>query len=80
MGVSKKTIELDIAALSLEYPIYLKGLSQFFISDVMDEDIACYIGVDDRKLLLFDDFKCFDEGTYVGTVSKGTIENMRKAN
>ena len=60
--------------------VYSKGLSQFFISDVMDEDIACYIGVDDRKLLLFDDFKCFDEGTYMGTVSKETIENMRKAN
>ncbi|MBQ7236826.1 MAG: hypothetical protein IJX03_06720 [Clostridia bacterium] len=60
--------------------VYSKGLSQFFISDVMDEDIACYIGVDDRKLLLFDDFKCFDEGTYMGTVIKETIENMRKAN
>lgn len=60
--------------------VYSKGLSQFFISDVMDEDIAWYIGVDDRKLLLFDDFKCFDEGTCMGTVSKETIENMRKAN
>ena len=60
--------------------VYSKGLPQYFISDIMDDDVACNIGVDDRKLLLFDDFKCFDEGTYMGTVSKETINSMRKAN
>lgn len=60
--------------------VYSKGLPQYFISDIMDDDVACNIGVDDRKLLLFDDFKCFDEGTYMGTISKETINSMRKAN
>ncbi len=58
--------------------VYSKGLPQYFISDIMDEDIVCGIGVDERKLLLYDDFKCFDEGTYMGTVSKETIKAMRK--
>ena len=60
--------------------VYSKGLLQYFISDIMDDDVACNIGVDDGKLLLFDDFKCFDEGTYMGTVSKETINSMRKTN
>lgn len=57
-----------------------RGLPQYFISDIMDEDIVCMIGVDDRKLLLYDDFKCIDEGTIIGTVSKETIASMRKSN
>lgn len=60
--------------------VYSRGLPQFFISDIMDEDIVCGLGMDEQKLLLFDDFKCWDEGTLVGTVSKDTIEKMRKAN
>lgn len=36
-------------------PTYIKG-------DILDEDIACPYGVDDRKLLLFDSFRCIDEG------------------
>ena len=60
--------------------VYSRGLPQFFISDIMDEDIVCGLGMDEQKLLLFDDFKCWDEGTLVGTVGKDTIEKMRKAN
>ena len=59
--------------------VYSRGLPQYFISDIMDDDIVCPIGQDDQKLLLFDDFKCFDEGVYMGTVSKETIKGMRKA-
>lgn len=60
--------------------VYSRGLPQYFISDIMDEDVACFYGQDEKKFVLFDDFKCFDEGTYVGTVSKETIKEMRKAN
>lgn len=60
--------------------VYSRGLSQYFISDILDDDVVCPIGVDDRKLLLFDDFTCIDEGTIMGNVSKETIEKMRKAN
>ena len=60
--------------------VYSRGLPQYFISDIFDDDVVCRIGVDDRKLLLFDNFTCIDEGTIMGTVSKETIEKMRKAN
>ena len=60
--------------------VYSKGLPQYFISDIMDDDIVCTIGQEDKKLLLFDDFKCWDEGCYMGKVSAEVIEQMRKSN
>ena len=60
--------------------VYSKGLPQYFISDILDEDIVCTIGQEDRKLLLFDDFKCLDEGCLIGKVSPEVIEQMRKSN
>ena len=60
--------------------VYSRGLPQFFVSDIMDEDVVCPIGQEEQKLLLFDDFKCWDEGTLVGTVGKGTIQEMKKVN
>ncbi len=60
--------------------VYSRGLPQFFISDIMDDDIAGPIGLEDKKLLLFDDFICWDEGCYIGEVSKEVIAQMRKSN
>ena len=60
--------------------VYSKGLPQYFISDILDEDVVCTIGQEDRKLLLYDDFNCWDEGTLIGKVSKETIAQMRTAN
>ena len=60
--------------------VYSRGLPQFFISDIMDEDIAAPYGIEDKKLLLFDDFVCWDEGCYIGEVSKEVISQMRKSN
>lgn len=60
--------------------VYSKGLPQFFITDIMDEDIVCPIGLEDKKLLLFDDFGCWDEGCYMGQVSPTVIAQLRKAN
>jgi len=60
--------------------VYSRNLPQYFISDIMDEDIADKIGVDDRKLLLFDDFSCWDNGEYIGEVGKETISKLRKSN
>lgn len=60
--------------------VYSRGLPQYFISDIMDEDIACFMGEDEYKVVLFDDFQCIDEGTLMGTVSKEVIQQMRKAN
>ena len=60
--------------------VYSKNLPQYFISDIMDDDIVCTIGQEDKKLLLFDDFKCWDEGCLMGKVSPEVISQMRKAN
>ena len=60
--------------------VYSKGLPQYFISDILQEDIVCTIGQEDKKLLLFDDFMCLDEGCYIGNVSPEVIEQMRKCN
>lgn len=63
-----------------ERVVYSKNLPQYFISDIMGEDIVCKTGLEDRKLLLFDDFTCWDEGTYVGVVSEEVIKQLRTAN
>lgn len=60
--------------------VYSKNLPQYFISDILDTDIVCTIGQEDKKLLLFDDFMCLDEGELMGKVSPEVIEKMRKAN
>ena len=40
----------------------------------------CPFGLEDKKLLLFDDFVCWDEGFLIGTVSKETIDLIPKSN
>ena len=60
--------------------VYSKGLYTYFISDILDDDVVCTIGVEDRKLLLFDNFTCLKEGEYMGEVSKETIEKMQRTN
>lgn len=58
----------------------IDDMPQYFISDIMDDDVACTIGQEDKKLLLFDNFNCWDEGCLVGQVSKEVIDQMPKAN
>lgn len=60
--------------------VYSKGLPTYFVSDISEEDVICTIGQEDRKILLFDNFTCLDEGLVVGKVSKETIEQMPKCN
>ena len=60
--------------------VYSKGLPQYFYSDILEDDVITMIGQEEKKLLLFDDFTCWDEGVYMGTVSKDVIAQMRKAN
>ena len=60
--------------------VYSRNLPQYFVSDIMDEDVCSTIGQEDRKLLLFDSFTCWDEGCLVGTVSPEVIAQMPKAN
>ena len=60
--------------------VHFKGLPQYSVSGVMEEDTVCPFGPEDKKLLLYDDFLCRDEGVLVGTVSKSVISQMPKAN
>ena len=65
---------------SKEKLVYSRGVPQFFISDIMDDDIICRFGIEDKKLLLFDNFMCWDDGEYIGEVSPNTISKLRKSN
>ena len=60
--------------------VYSRGLPQFFISDVMDEDILCPMDEEHEKFVLADDFACYDQGEYKGQVSPEVIAGMRKVN
>ena len=59
--------------------VYSKGLPPYFIPDIMENDVVCFIGQEENKLLLYDDFLCFDDGICVGPVSSDTIKQLRKA-
>ena len=60
--------------------IYGGKLPTYFVSDIMDEDILCPCGIDDRKAVLADDFTCIKIGEVMGKVSKEVIAKMPKAN
>ena len=61
--------------------VYSRGLPQFFITDVTDDDVVCEMGDDEyKKLLLFDNFICWDDGEYIGRVSAETISKLPKSN
>ena len=63
-----------------EKVIYSKHLQTYFVSDILESDIVCTIGQENRKLLLFDDFLCIDEGVVMGKVSPNVIKEMPKSN
>ncbi len=60
--------------------VYSRGLPTYFVSDIFEDDVICPYGVDDRKLLLFDNFTCMDEGEILGAVSPEIISTLPKAN
>ena len=60
--------------------VYSKGLPQYFISDILDDDVVCRVGQEEQKLLLFDNFVCVAEGVYIGEVSPAVIKQLRKSN
>ena len=60
--------------------IYGGKLPATFDSDILDEDVICGYGVDDRKLILADNFTCIVDGEILGKVSPEIIEKMPKSN
>ena len=66
-----------------EKVIYSKHLQTYFVTDIEENDVVCTIGQEDRKILLFDDFKCldFENGEVLGQPNKDKelINNLPKA-
>jgi len=46
--------------------VYSRVLPQYFISDIMDEDVACTMGQEDKKLSLFDNSTVGTKGALWG--------------
>lgn len=60
--------------------VYGGKLPTYTRSDILDDDVACPYGVDDRKLLLFDSFRCIVDGEILGKVSPEILAQMPKCN
>lgn len=60
--------------------VYGGDLPTYFQSDILENDVVCPIGIDDRKALLFDNFTCINEGEIIGEVSQEVIDQMPKCN
>ena len=60
--------------------VYSRGLPMYLISDIEDGDVATMFGLEEKKLLLFDDFNCWDNGEWIGVISKETKALMPKTN
>ena len=63
-----------------EKVIYSKHLQTYFITDILEDDVVCKIGQEERKILLFDNFRCldFETGEVFGSVSKELIDKLPK--
>ena len=46
---------------------------------INSEDVLCRVGIEDKKLVLYDKFGCWDEGEYLGAMSEETKKRMRGA-
>lgn len=57
-----------------------RNLSQYIVSDILDDDILCQYGENENKFVLYDKFLCIDEGTIMGEASPDVIKQMPKAN
>lgn len=64
-----------------EKVIYSKHLQTYFVTDIVEDDVVTTIGQENRKILLFDDFRCWnlETGTLFGTVNKELIDRLPKA-
>ena len=60
--------------------VYSRGLNTYVQADILDDDVICHFGVDDRKLILYDDFKCIVDGCLIGQASHNTLSRLPKCN
>ena len=77
--IYQKIKHLDITdSVKCNYTREIKNL--ITEANILDEDMLCPYGVDDRKIILADDFTCIDNGEIIGKVSPEVISQMRKSN
>lgn len=60
--------------------VYSRGLPMYLISDIAENDVVTRIGLEDSKLLLFDNFICRDNGEYIGEISPEVKKRIRITN
>lgn len=65
---------------SNERLVYGGKLPTYIVSDILDDDIICPYGVDNRKAILFDNFTCIEDGCIIGQASEEVINQMPKCN
>ena len=86
--ICEKNVERSVKYLlkyiekSGERLVYGGDLPTYIKSSILDEDIICPTGIDDKKVILFDDFTCIDsDGVVRGKASSPEVlEQMPKAN
>lgn len=55
-----------------------KGLHTFLETDIDNKDIVCRLRAgEDKKYILFDDFKVYKDGKELGTISPGVLANAK---
>lgn len=60
--------------------VYSRGLPMYLVSDIIDEDVITRTGEEDKKLLLSDDFQCWEEGELIGRIGEETKRRMKTSN
>ncbi len=63
--------------------VYSRGLYEYFHSDIQGSDVVARMGISDEtdiRLILDDNFTCWEEGALVGEVSRETIAQLPKSN
>ncbi|MBQ6979497.1 MAG: hypothetical protein IJQ07_02520 [Clostridia bacterium] len=59
--------------------VYGGKLPTGIISTVLDDDILCSIGIDDKKAVLYDKFLCItDDGEIIGEANKENLDKLPK--
>jgi hypothetical protein len=71
---------LKYIAKTGEKIIYSRNLPMYVISDIDENDVVMRCGMEDKKLLLFDNFVCWDEGELIGEMSAETKKRLRTSN
>lgn len=60
--------------------VYSRGTPMYLIADVEGKDVLTRMGEEGQKLLLFDNFECWEGDRYLGRVNEGGKERAQKGN